>query len=65
MYLCRKLKKFYYEKTTIINAEVIVQTGGSLIIQNNGILQQGEDDNVDIQLGGTLQILSGEIRNYE
>ena len=53
------------DNSTIINAEVIVQTGGSLIIQNNGILQQGEDDNVDIQLGGTLQILSGEIRNYE
>ena len=53
------------DNSTIINAEIIVQDGGSLIIQNNGILQQGEDDNVDIQLGGTLQILSGEIRAFE
>ena len=49
----------------IVNAEIVVNPGGSLIIQNNGILQHGENDNVDIQLGGTLQILSGEIRNYE
>ena len=49
----------------IVNAEIVVNAGGSLIIQNNGIIQQGENDNVDIQLGGTLQILSGEIRAYE
>lgn len=43
----------------------IVQDGGSLILRNNGIIQQGEDDKVDIQLGGTLQIISGEIRISE
>lgn len=53
------------DNSTIINAEIIVQDGGILIIRNNGIIQQGENDNVDIQLGGTLQILSGEIRAYE
>lgn len=53
------------DNSTIINAEIIVQDGGSLIIQNNGILQQGENDNVDIQLGGTLQILSGEILAFD
>lgn len=42
-----------------------VQDGGNLIIRNNGIVQQGENDKVDIQLGGTLQILSGEIRISE
>ena len=49
----------------IVNAEIIVNSGGSLIIRNNGIIQQGEDDKVDIQLGGTLQIISGEIRISE
>ena len=49
----------------IVNAEIVVKAGGNLIIRNNGIVQQGEDDNVDIQLGGTLQILSGEIRAFE
>lgn len=49
----------------IVNAEIVVRAGGNLIIRNNGIVQQGEDDNVDIQLGGTLQILSGEIRAFE
>ena len=53
------------DNSTIINAEIIVQDGGILIIRNNGIIQQGENDNVDIQLGGTLQILSGEIRAFE
>ena len=53
------------DNATIVNAEIIVQDGGSLILRNNGIIQQGEDDKVDIQLGGTLQILSGEIRAYE
>lgn len=53
------------DNATIVNAEIIVQDGGSLIIQNNGILQQGENDNVDIQLGGTLQILSGEILAFD
>lgn len=43
----------------------MIQAGGSLIIQNNGIIQQGENDNMDIQLGGTWQILSGEIRAFE
>ena len=55
----------YTPISMIANAEIVVNPGGSLIIQNNGILQHGENDNVDIQLGGTLQILSGEIRNYE
>lgn len=53
------------DNATIVNAEIIVQDGGSLIIRNNGIIQQGEDDKVDIQLGGTLQIISGEIRISE
>ena len=53
------------DNSTIINAEIIVQDGGSLILRNNGIIQQGEDDKVDIQLGGTLQIISGEIRISE
>ena len=53
------------DNSMIINAEIIVQDGGSLIIRNNGIVQQGEDDKVDIQLGGTLHIVSGEIRVYE
>ena len=53
------------DNSTIINAEIIVQDGGSLIIRNNGIIQQGEDDKVDIQLGGTLQILSGEILAFD
>lgn len=53
------------DNATIVNAEIIVQDGGSLIIQNNGIIQQGEDDKVDIQLGGTLEIESGEIRISE
>ena len=53
------------DNATIVNAEIIVQDGGSLIIRNNGIVQQGEDDKVDIQLGGTLHIVSGEIRVYE
>ncbi len=49
----------------IVNAEIVVKAGGNLIIRNNGIVQQGEDDKVDIQLGGTLQIISGEIRISE
>lgn len=53
------------DNATIVNAEIIVQDGGSLIIRNNGIIQQGEDDKIDIQLGGTLQIISGEIRISE
>ena len=53
------------DNATIVNAEIIVQDGGSLIIRNSGIIQQGEDDKVDIQLGGTLQIISGEIRISE
>ena len=53
------------DNATIVNAEIIVQDGGSLIIRNNGIIQQGEDDKVDIQLGGTLQILSGEILAFD
>lgn len=53
------------DNATIVNAEIIVQDGGSLIIRNNGIIQQGEDDKVDIQLGGTLEIESGEIRIFE
>lgn len=53
------------DNATIVNAEIIVQDGGSLIIRNNGLIQQGEDDKVDIQLGGTLQIISGEIRISE
>lgn len=53
------------DNSTIVNAEIVVNAGGNLIIQNNGIVQQGEDDKVDIQLGGTLQILSGEIRVFK
>jgi len=53
------------DNSTIVNAEIVVNAGGSLIIRNNGIIQQGEDDKVDIQLGGTLQILSGEIRAFD
>ena len=53
------------DNATIVNAEIIVQDGGSLIIRNNGIIQQGEDDKVDIQLGGIMQIESGEIRIVE
>ena len=53
------------DNSTIVNAEIVVNAGGSLIVRNNGIIQQGEDDKVDIQLGGTLQILSGEIRVFE
>lgn len=53
------------DNSTIVNAEIVVNAGGNLIIQNNGIVQQGEDDKVDIQLGGTLQILSGEIRAFD
>ena len=53
------------DNATIVNAEIIVQDGGSLIIRNSGIIQQGEDDKVDIQLGGTLEIESGEIRISE
>lgn len=50
---------------TIVNAEIVVNAGGSLIVRNNGIIQQGEGDMVDVQLGGTLQIISGEIRDFE
>lgn len=53
------------DNATIVNAEIIVQDGGSLIIRNSGIIQQGEDDKVDIQLGGTLEMESGEIRIFE
>lgn len=53
------------DNSTIINAEIIVQDGGSLIIRNSGIIQQGKDDQVDIQLGGTLEMESGEIRIFE
>ena len=31
----------------------------------DGIIQEGEDDKVDIQLGGLMQIESGEIRIVE
>jgi hypothetical protein len=50
------------DNSTIINAEIIVNAGGNLIVRNNGIIQEGEDDKVDIQLGGLMQIESGEIR---
>lgn len=32
------------DNSTITNAEIIVNAGGSLIIQNNGIIQQGENE---------------------
>ena len=53
------------DNSTIINAEIIVNAGGNLIVRNNGIIQEGEDDKVDIQLGGLMQIESGEIRIVE
>ena len=49
----------------IVNAEIVVRAGGNLIIRNNGIVQQGENDKVDIELGGIMQIESGEIRIVE
>lgn len=49
----------------IVNAEIVVKAGGNLIIRNNGIVQQGENDKVDIELGGIMQIESGEIRIVE
>ena len=53
------------DNSTIINAEIIVNAGGNLIVRNNGIIQEGEYDKVDIQLGGLMQIESGEIRIVE
>lgn len=53
------------DNSVIVNAEIIVNTGGNLIVRNKGIIQQGENDKVDIQLGGLVQIESGEIRIVE
>ena len=53
------------DNSTIFNAEIIVNSGGNLIVQNEGVLQQGENDNIDVKLGGLMQFETGEIRKFE
>lgn len=48
--------------TLTTDVKLFVNTEGDYTA---GIVQQGEDDKVDIQLGGTLQILSGEILAFD
>ena len=56
---------FEVGNSTIFNAEIIVNSGGNLIVQNEGVLQQGENDNIDVKLGGLMQFETGEIRKFE
>lgn len=53
------------DNATILNADIVVNSGGSLIVLNEGILQQGENDNIDVKLGGLMQFETGEIRKFE
>lgn len=53
------------DNATILNADIVVNAGGSLIVLNEGILQQGENDNIDVKLGGLMQFETGEIRKFE
>jgi hypothetical protein len=53
------------DNATIHNADIVVNSGGSLIVLNEGILQQGENDNIDVKLGGLMQFETGEIRKFE
>jgi hypothetical protein len=45
----------------LVNGKIIVQNGGSLEIINGGIVEINYEDNLQIEIGGTLQIVSGEI----
>mgnify|MGYP002517885987 CR=1 FL=1 len=53
------------DNATILNADIVVNPGGSLVVLNEGILQQGENDNIDVKLGGLMQFETGEIRKFE
>lgn len=49
------------DNSVIKNANIWVKTSGGLILQNNAMLQKGENDEVKVDIGATLNIISGSV----
>lgn len=45
----------------IKNAYISVESGGTLILEDNGIIEQNNDDELEVSLGGVFQNILGEI----